>query len=168
MGSIRLAVPGDAEAIRRIYNEEVLHGIATFDLHPMETEAAARLVAAHQPPLHPLIVMTAGEDIAGWGSLSPYRTKEAYRTTAELSVYVDGRHRREGVGSALMAELLRMARAAGELHLIVSVITSGNEASERLHRRFGFSFGGHMPECGKKFGRWLGTDTWYLQLESDG
>ena len=167
MGSIRLAAPGDAEAIRRIYNEEVLHGIATFDLHPMEAEAAARLIENHRPPLHPLIVMTSGEDIAGWGSLSPYRAKEAYKTTAELSVYVASNHRREGVGSALMAELLRLAREAGELHLIVSVITSGNEASERLHRRFGFTFGGHMPECGMKFGRWLGTDTWYLKTDTE-
>ena len=62
--------------------------------------------------------------------------------------------RGKGVASVLMETILDMARADDRTHLVVSVITDGNEASQRLHDKFGFTFCGIVPEVGMKFDRY--------------
>lgn len=100
--------------------------------------------------------------IAGYATLSSYRTKEAYASTVELSVYIAPDFRRRGVASLLMEEILKLAREDERTHLVVSVITSGNEASAALHNKFGFTFAGNIPEAGVKFGEYQGIDQYYL------
>ena len=59
-------------------------------------------------------------------------------------------------------EILQKAREDARTHNVVSVITAGNEASIRLHERFGFTFCGTVPEVGAKFGRLLDIDHYSL------
>ncbi|HLH27297.1 MAG TPA: GNAT family N-acetyltransferase, partial [Acidimicrobiales bacterium] len=94
---VRLARLTDAEAILDIYNEAVLRSTATFDLVPRTEAEQAVWMAEHRGP-HPAVVATAGGEVLGFGSLSPYRDKHAYATTVENSVYVHAGHRRAGVG----------------------------------------------------------------------
>ena len=130
---IRIAEEKDLPALLDIYNDEVLHGISTVDNHPLLTAELENGKAA------------------GYASLSEYRSKEAYRSSVELSIYVARAHRGKGVATALMEAILDMARADDRTHLVVSVITDGNEASQRLHDKFGFTFCGIIPEVGMKF-----------------
>lgn len=162
---IRTARPADVYAMRDIYNREVTDGTATFDVHPRSVEDRTEWMNAHNRPgdNHPLIAAEQDGQVIGYASLSPYREKEAYKGTVELSVYVARDHWHEGVGSALMTEILRRAVEDPDTHAVVSVITEGNAVSERLHARFGFSFCGTVPEVGLKFGRYLGI-TQYIRL----
>lgn len=162
MLNIRRARPEDLPALTEIYNYEVVHGVATFDLHPRTLEERRRWLEAHNVDNHPLIVAEQGGGVVGYASLSPYREKEAYRSTAELSVYVAPEARRRGVATALMEAILELARRDEETHTVISVITAGNAASVRLHERFGFTCRGTLPAVGKKFGRYL--DTVYYSL----
>ena len=104
---------------------------------------------------------------AGYASLSEYRSKEAYRSTAELSVYVGQEFRRQGVASALIAEVLRIAREMGTLHSVVSVITAGNNASKRLHGKFGFMACGTLRQVGFKHGKYQDIDNFELILDKE-
>ena len=101
-------------------------------------------------------------DITGYASLSEYRQKEAYKTTVELSIYVSPNHRKKGVGRALMAHILEIAKNDEGTHCVVSVITAGNEASTKLHAEFGFTCCGTIPEVGMKFGRMLDIENYAL------
>ena len=164
---IRLSRPDDVEDIRSIYNTEVTEGTATFDIHPRSTEDRLAWLNAHNRPGegHPLIVAeTGGRDshVIGYASLSAYREKDAYRSTVELSVYVSRAHRQKGVGSALMAEIIRLAKEDPTVHAVVSVITEGNAVSEKLHEKFGFTYCGRIPEVGVKFGKYLGIVQYVL------
>ena len=87
-------------------------------------------------------------------SLSPFRDRPAYATTVEDSVYVDGGHRRRGIGRAVLDELVRLAGAHG-FHTVIARITRENEASMALHRACGFELVGVEREVGRKHGRWL-------------
>ena len=102
--------------------------------------------------------------VAGYASLSSYREKEAYRSTVELSVYVSPAYRRRGVAAALMKEILELAKRDESIHMVVSVITSGNEASEKLHRKFGFSFCGTIHDMGFKMGEYRSIDNYELMV----
>ncbi len=87
-------------------------------------------------------------------SLSPFRSRPAYATTVEDSVYVrEDRHGR-GHGRALLDELLVLA-ADGGFHSVIARIADHNEASIALHTACGFEMVGVEREVGRKFGRWL-------------
>ena len=109
----------------------------------------------HNVDNHPLLVAEQDGRVAGYASLSSYRAKEAYRSTVELSIYIHPDFRRQGVATALMEAILAEARRDPGTHTVVSVITDGNEASRKLHEKFGFTYCGAIREVGMKFGRYL-------------
>ncbi len=172
---IRKAREEDIRALLDIYNEEVLDGIATLDLRPRTYEEWQQWFAMHNTGNHPLYVaeteggskqgkeVSPGE-IAGYASLSPYREKEAYCSTVELSVYIGKKYRRQGVATALMERILEEARGDERTHTVVSVITAGNEASVCLHGKFGFTYCGTIREAGMKFGRYLDIENYSLPV----
>ena len=82
----------------------------------------------------------------------------------ELSVYVEHNSRKKGIATALMSEILRLAKEDERTHSVISVITSNNEASKKLHQNFGFSFCGRLNEIGIKFGKYLSVDNYYLEV----
>jgi L-amino acid N-acyltransferase YncA len=150
---VRLARMDDAEAIRGIYNREVLETTVTFDLVPRSLEEQQAWLEAHSGA-HPAIVAELDGEVVGFGSLSPYRSRPAYSTTVEDSVYVHRDHRRQGVGRLLLSELVRLATAHG-FHAVMAHIVGDHEASIALHRSVGFELVGVEREVGRKFGRWL-------------
>ncbi|MCI6719958.1 MAG: N-acetyltransferase family protein [Clostridiales bacterium] len=162
--TIRPAALRDLEALTAIYNYEVEHGVATLDLTPRTLAERRVWLDAHNVDNHPLLVAEVDGVVVGYASLSSYRPKEAYRTTVELSVYIAPDRRGQGVAAALMTELLALARQDPDTHAVVSVITSGNEASRRLHEKFGFTFCGTVPDVAFKFGRSLGIDHYRLSV----
>ncbi len=150
---IRLAGVDDAEAIRTIYNNEVLRSTVTFDLRPRSL-AEQRSWLQARSGAHVVIVAVDGDEVVGFASLSPFRDRPAYSTSVEDSVYVRGDQRGTGVGRGLLEELVKLATQHG-FHTILARIVGGHEASIALHRAVGFEVVGTEREVGRKFGRWL-------------
>ena len=150
---VRLATMDDAEAIRTIYNREVLESTVTFDLVPRTLEDQRAWLADHGGG-HPAVVAVRTGQVVGFGSLSPYRDRPAYSTTVEDSVYVDRAHHGQGAGRLLLDELVRVATTHG-FHAVMARIVGGHEASIALHKACGFEIVGVEKEVGRKFGRWL-------------
>jgi L-amino acid N-acyltransferase YncA len=150
----RLVEPRDAEAVRAIYNVEVLESTVTFDLVPRSLADQLDWIEEHSGG-HPAIVAVSDTDeIAGFASLSPYRPRPAYAPTVEDSVYVRRDLRGAGVGKLLLADLVTLARDHG-FHSVIGRIVGGHDASIALHRACGFEEVGTEREVGRKFGRWL-------------
>lgn len=151
---VRAARMDDAEAIRAIYNREVTGSTVTFDLVPRTLEEQHAWLAEHAGA-HPAVVTVDDEGrVVGFGSLSPYRSRPAYSTSVEDSVYVDEAARGQGVGRLLLAELVRLAEVHG-FHAVMARIVGGHDASIALHKACGFEIVGIEKEIGRKFGRWL-------------
>jgi L-amino acid N-acyltransferase len=161
---IRLVASGDAEAIRAIYNVEVLRSTNTFDMVERTKEEQEAWLLEHRG-VHPAIVAVersadargrsgGGESVLGFGSLSPFRERPGYAATAENSVYVDRAQRGRGIGRALLAELLTLAAAHG-FHSVIARIAGHNETSIALHRAAGFELVGVEREVGRKHRQWL-------------
>ena len=158
---VRLARPTDAEAIREIYNGEVTGSTVTFDLVPRTVTDQLEWVDQHSGA-HPAIVAAPdGGPVVGFASLSPYRSRPAYATTVEDSVYVHRDHRGQGVGKLLLTEIVSLA-ATGGFHTVIARIVGTHEASISLHRSCGFELVGVEREVGRKFGHWL--DVALMQL----
>src|SRR5271156_5408184 len=162
---IRLAAPGDAEAIRAIYNVEVLGSTNTFDMVARTKKEQEAWLLEHRG-VHPAIVAVEpatteeghlgahNERVLGFGSLSAFRDRSGYAATAENSVYVDRAQRGRGIGRALLAELLTLASAHG-FHSVIARIAGHNETSIGLHRAAGFELVGVEREVGRKHRQWL-------------
>jgi L-amino acid N-acyltransferase len=150
---LRLATLDDAAAIREIYNREVTGSTATFDLVPRSLEEQRAWQAARSGA-HAVLVATDDGTVCGFGSLSPWRDRPAYATTVEDSVYVHRDHQGQGVGKAILTELLATATAHG-FHACMARIVGGHEASIALHTSCDFEVVGTEREVGRKFGRWL-------------
>jgi L-amino acid N-acyltransferase YncA len=152
--TVRLAQRGDAGAMRAIYNREVTDSTVVFDLVPRTLDEQVEWLDEHAGG-HPAVVAAdAAGVVVGFGSLSPYRSRPAYATTVEDSVYVRRDRRGEGVGRALLDELVRLARVHG-FHCVIARIVGANETSIGLHAACGFAMVGVEREVGRKFGQWL-------------
>ena len=150
---IRLGEPTDAEALRAIYNREVLGSTVTFDLVPRSAADQEQWMAEHSGA-YPVVVGVDGSEVIGFASLSPYRPRPAYATTVEDSVYVAAHRRGGGVGKALLGAVVELAGQHG-FHAVIARIVGDHAASIALHRSCGFELVGVEREVGRKFGRWL-------------
>ena len=151
---LRLATTDDAEAIRAIYNVEVTTSTATFDLVPRTLEVQRDWLAARSGAHAVLVAVDPHGTVCGFGSLSPWRDRPAYSTTVEDSVYVARDHHGQGIGRALLGELVATAARHG-FHACMARIVGGHDASIALHAACGFEVVGTEREVGRKFGRWL-------------
>ena len=152
------------EAIRGIYNHEIVHTTALYEYEPRSSETIVSWWAAKQAAGLPVLgIESAPGVLAGFASWGPFRPFPAYLHTVEHSVYVDERFRGRGVGRALLAALIEEARVR-DLRTLVGVIDATNTASISLHRQLGFTHGGTLHEVGFKFGRWLDVEFWQLIL----
>jgi L-amino acid N-acyltransferase len=138
--TLRRAQPGDNAQIAAIWNEAVASPSFTTDTEPRTPEGQRAWLARHGDD-HPVVVAVDGDEVLAYGSLSPYRDKPAFRATVEDSVYVEAGRRGAGLGSRVLAELLRLARARGH-HAVMARIVADNEPSRRLHARLGFTLVG--------------------------
>lgn len=154
---VRPATAADAPAISAIYNHYVQVSACTYDEEPERLKDRLEWLAAHGQK-HPALVAVlapAGEDetVVGWASLSPFRSRCAYRNTVENSVYVHHAHHGCGIGSLLLEHLIHRARELGH-HTIIAGIDGGQAASIAFHRKHGFMQVAHFREVGYKFGGW--------------
>jgi len=160
---IRVATEGDVTAINDIYNHFVLHSTCTYQEEPEPLEGR-RAWFLHHGEQHPVIVAVREGRVVGWGSLSAYHPRSAYRNTVENSVYIHPEFHGQGIGSLLLQELIERARKLGH-RAIIAGIDGDQAASVALHAKFKFQKVGHFRQVGFKFGRWL--DVIYMELLLD-
>jgi phosphinothricin acetyltransferase len=151
--AIRAAERRDADGIRTIYNHYVNESTTLFDMVPRTLDEQVQWIDEHAGG-HPAVVADLDGAIVGFGSLSSFRSRPAYNTTVEDSVYLLTEHQGRGIGRLLLEELLRLASAHG-FHSVIARITGDNDASIALHRACGFEIVGIEREVGRKFGQWL-------------
>ena len=160
---IRKATEHDLSAIKDIYNYAVLNTTATYDINPRDDKYFANMLSEHTGK-YLLAVYEDNGDIIGYVALSQFSRRDAYDITAELSVYVKADCQNRHIGTQLMEYALSYAQTENRFLTIVSLITSDNEHSIYLHKKFGFEFGGKIKNAGFKFNRMLGVDIYYKNL----
>jgi L-amino acid N-acyltransferase len=158
---IRNARALDLAAMLAIYNDAVLTTTAVYDYQPRSSEQQAAWFKSKQEHGLPVLVAEDGGAIVGFASYGPFRPWPAYLHTVENSLYVAPEQRGRGIGTALLPALIQRAAERG-LHTMIAGIDATNEASLRLHAKFGFERLAQFREVGWKFERWL--DLAFLQL----
>ncbi|CAL9489551.1 phosphinothricin N-acetyltransferase [Streptomyces griseomycini] len=159
---VRPGVEGDLEALTDLYNHYVNETAITFDTAPFTPEERRPWLLSHPVDGPYRLLVATGADprrILGYATSSPFRAKPAYATSVETTVYVAPDAGRRGVGTLLYRGLFEALAGEG-LHRAYAGVAQPNEASTRLHERFGFRHVGTYREVGRKFGRWWDV-AWY-------
>jgi L-amino acid N-acyltransferase YncA len=152
---IRPARPADIPEIQAIYAHHVLHGTGTFEEVPPPVEEMEARFRAAVPGRSAWLVAADASGVLGYAYYTQYRNRSAYRFCAEDSIYVRDDVRGQGVGKALVIELLGAAEAAGFRQMIAVIGDAENIASIGVHASLGFKRVGLLRAAGLKFGRWL-------------
>lgn len=160
---IRDVHPRDAAPILDIYGPIVEGTAISLECDPPSVAEISRRIDESERRW-PWLVMQGPGRLFGFAHATPFRSRDAYRYTAETSVYVHPDDRGEGVGRMLMEELLYRLREAGH-HMAVASITLPNPAAIALHESLGFEHVGVFHEAGRKFFDWHDVGFWSLDLE---
>ncbi len=151
----------DVPAIQRIYNREVLEGVATLDEWPWSDARRRAWLETYRDEM--VIVAQGEEAVLGFAYCTPMQ-KFGFRFTREVTVYVDRDHHRSGLGRQLVEALIAGARE-GNLHVLIARITSENTASLALFESLGFERSALRKEFGYKHGRWIDLVEMQLVLQ---
>lgn len=157
---LRDATTDDVPAIHAIYAHHVQHGRASFEeVAPTVDEMRHRFGEVLKKGL-PYIVAERDGEILGYAYASSYRARSAYRFAIEDSIYIDHRHTGEGLGRALLAELITRCETGPwrQMVAVVELTASGEGAgSVAVHERLGFRTVGRLEAVGLKHGQWIDT-----------
>jgi phosphinothricin acetyltransferase len=164
---VRPATEADAAALAALYAHHVLRGFGSFEeVPPSPAEMAERLAAVGARGLPWFVAEAEGGEMLGYAYAGPFRTRAAYRHTAETSIYIAAGRERQGIGRALLADVVEACRAAGIRQLLALIGDSANAGSIALHAAFGFEPVGVMRDVGFKNGRWLDVVVMQKTLEA--
>lgn len=101
----------------------------------------------------PRLVCRWDGSVMGWAALSPVSERCVYGGVAEVSVYVDPRSAGQGIGTALLDELIRESETEGVWTLQAGIFPE-NTASIHIHLKCGFREVGLRQKLGQLNGTW--------------
>lgn len=163
---IRHAEPqpdGDGAGCAAVYAPFVELTSVSFESQvPDDAEFARRIERLSST--HAFLVAEDERGVSGFAYAAPHRERAAYRWSTEVSVYVDARAQRRGLGRALYGQLLPLLARQG-MRTALAGVALPNPASVALHQACGFKPIGVYHEVGFKLGQWLDVGWWELPLQ---
>jgi phosphinothricin acetyltransferase len=142
---IRDAVEADLDAIVHIYNASIPGRLATADTEPVTVTSRRSWLLDRDTAHYPVWVDDrAPHGVVGWLSFSRFYGRPAYAATAEVGIYVDPAHGRQGIARGLMARAVERAPALG-LTTFLGFVFGHNAPSIALCHEFGFQPWGRLP-----------------------
>lgn len=161
--NIRLATLADAAQVAAIYNHYIATSRATFELESVSVAEMENRMRALDRGGYPFLICENDGETAGYAYGQPFKPRAAYRHSIEVSVYIRNGSEGKGVGKMLYDQLFPEI-LKGDYHAIIAGISLPNEASVRLHEKYGFEKVAHFREVGFKFGRWIDVGYWELLI----
>ena len=156
---IRTANLNDAPRLVEIYSYYVEKTAISFEYEVPSVEKFQTRMNRTQKH-YPYLVAEIGDKIVGYAYASRFIGREAYKFSAELTIYLDKNFCHQGIGKKLYAELEKILREMGIKNLYVCIGYPEvedeylNFNSANFHQHMGFKICGTFKNCGYKFNRW--------------
>lgn len=148
MVEIKKITPADWQAIKKIYQEGIDTGNATFETDTKDWEYWDK---NHINRLR--LLARKDSHIAGWAALSNVSSRCVYAGVAEVSIYVSAKYRGQRIGSALLSALIEMSEKEN-IWTLQGGIFPENKASVVLFEKCDFRKVGIREKVGKMNGQW--------------
>ncbi len=142
------------EEATELYNYFVTNTTVTFHTEVFTPEEMATLLFQEESDIYTTLAVLDNEDFCGYAFLAPYKKRQAYRITAEISIYLKPEYTGKGIGKIVLEKMEQHAINNG-IHSLIATICGENVASIKLFERNGYIICGALKEVGIKFGRSL-------------
>ncbi|MCP4178134.1 MAG: N-acetyltransferase [bacterium] len=159
---IRKSSIKDSEQICSIYNYYIKASISTFEEKELQPEDIGKRIK-NITTKYPWLVYEYQKKVIGYAYANEWKSRSAYNSTVETSVYIDKDFFGHGIGKKLYSRLLDDLKAE-HFHSVIGVISLPNNSSILLHEKFGFRKIAHFTEVGYKFNKWIDVGCWELLL----
>lgn len=155
--TVRPMQESDWPEVRRIYQEGIATGQATFEVEAPDW----RRFDASRLPAHRLVAEGPDAGILGWAAVSAVSARPVYAGVVEHSIYVSAAARGRRIGAILLRSLIAATEQAGIWTIQASVFPE-NGPSLGLHLAHGFRVVGHREKIarmahGPAAGQWRDT-----------
>jgi len=158
--TIRCAKVADAQSIQSIYAFYTLETPITFEVTPPSvSEIENRIIQIGNH--YPWLVYEDHGEVLGYAYACQHRTREAYRWSVDVAVYVRRGQFRAGIGRQLYTKIFQILPRLGYANAFAG-ITLPNDASVGLHEAMGFKRIGIYERVGYKMGSWYDVGWWQL------
>lgn len=134
----------DLPKIIDIYNQAVPTRISTADTSPVTVESKIIWFESYNQTTRPLWVMKIEGIIVGWVALEDFYGRPAFKSTAEISLYIDENYQGQGLGQQALDWVFSQLNNC-EVTTIMAYVFAHNEASQKLFFRNGFKRWAHLP-----------------------
>ncbi len=159
--TIRQAEPGDLARLVEIYNHYVANTHITFDVEPYAVGARTQWFTQFSDSgRYRLLVADTDAGVMGYACSTPFRTRAAYGTSVETTIYLDHNAGGQGIGTALYNELINTLVQLDDIHRAYGGVGLPNDASAALHEKLGYVAVGTYREVGYKFDKFWDV-RWY-------
>lgn len=136
-----------------IYNYYILNTTVTFHAKEIDIDGMKEILFDDDPRF-PSYAIFDGDELCGYCILAHFKKREAYDSTAEVTVYLKPGYERKGIGTYAVGRLEELAVQSG-FHVLLAVICEENKGSIGIFSRLGYEKCAHYREVGMKFGRLL-------------
>lgn len=147
---IRPAAQTDAAHIAALWNRMICETDATFTTQKKEIADIAALIAERQGAFW----VAHAQDLQGFATYGAFRNGPGYAATVEHTIILAQAAQGRGVGRVLMQRAIEGAQSQGH-HVMIAAISGANPGAVAFHEKLGFEQTAHMPQVGRKGGKWL-------------
>jgi L-amino acid N-acyltransferase YncA len=143
----------DFNLIKEIYDYYILNSTATFHTELISIEELKNVI----PVLHEKyksFLIKYNNEVSGYCYLSPYKNRQAYDRTAEITIYLKPEFLGKGIGKMVLNELEKTAKQ-GKICVLIGIITGENVASIKLFEACDYEKCAHFKKVGQKFNKLL-------------
>lgn len=138
------AVREELPKIIDIYNQAVPTHISTADTSPVTVESKIIWFESYNQTTRPIWVMKIENSIVGWVALEDFYGRPAFKSTAEISLYIDENYQGQGLGQQALDWVFSQLENC-EVTTIMAYVFHHNEASQKLFFKNGFERWAHLP-----------------------
>ncbi|WP_075603072.1 GNAT family N-acetyltransferase [Saccharicrinis aurantiacus] len=143
----------DLEIVKEIYDYYIINSTATFHTEHISINELKEFMYVGDAKYKSYLVEFEGE-VCGYCYLAPYKKRQAYAKTAEVTLYLKPNFGGKGIGKQVLLMIEKIALQNG-INNLLGIITGENLNSIKLFERCGYNKCGHFVKVGEKFNRLL-------------
>ncbi len=143
----------DFPVIKQIYDHYILHSTATFHTEEISLEELKEIIPLGHDRYKSFLIYDK-EDVCGYCYMAPYKKRQAYDRSAEVTLYLKPDCTGLGIGRIVLQKMEEVA-SVSNIKVLLGIITGENTGSIRLFEGSGYEKCAHFKGVGEKFNRVL-------------
>ncbi len=152
----------DLPIVKTIYEYYIQNSTATFHIGEITNEALLDFLPINEDRYKSYLIYFNNE-VAGYCYMGPYKKRQAYYRSAEVTLYLKPEFCGKGIGKTTLNFIEALAPERG-IKTLLGIISGDNTESIILFEKCGYEKCAHFKNVGEKFGKILDVVAYQKEL----